>query len=81
MTRIELVVVSRDTDDLALAHRAYRPALTRLGRPLELIYVLDGPMPRAMQALRELKAAGEPIEILSFATSFGESAALTSCSP
>ena len=30
-----------------------------------------------MQALRALKAAGEPIEILSFATPFGESAALT----
>jgi glycosyltransferase involved in cell wall biosynthesis len=81
MTRIELisaiVVVTRDTDDLALAHRAYRPALAKLGRPLEFIYVVDGPMPRATQALRALKAAGEPIEILSFATPFGESAALT----
>ena len=47
---------------------AYRPALAELGRPVEFIYVVDGPMPRAMQALRALKAAGEPIEILSFAT-------------
>ena len=30
-----------------------------------------------MEALRSLKAAGEPVEILSFATPFGESAALT----
>ena len=81
MTRIELIsaviVVARDSDDIAAAHRAYRPALARLGRPLEMIYVVDGPQPRAMQALRALKAAGEPIEILSFATPFGESAALT----
>ena len=81
MTRIELisaiVVVTRDTDDIAQTHRAYRPALAKLGRPLEFIYVVDGPMPRAVQALRALKAAGEPIEILSFATAFGEAAALT----
>ena len=81
MTRIELisaiVVVTRDTDDIARTHRAYRPALAKLGRPLEFVYVVDGPMPRAVQALRALKAAGEPIEILSFATAFGESAALT----
>jgi glycosyltransferase involved in cell wall biosynthesis len=81
MTRIELIsaviVVTRDDDDIAAAHRAYRPALARLGRPLEMIYVVDGPLPRTTQALRALKAAGEPIEILSFATPFGESAALT----
>jgi hypothetical protein len=81
MTRIELisavVVVTRDSDDIASAYRAYRPALARLGWPVEFIYVVDGPLPRAMQALRALKSAGEPIEILSFATPFGESAALT----
>ena len=81
MMRIELisavVVVTRDTGDISTAYRSYRPALARLGRPVEFIYVVDGPMPRAMQALRELKAAGEPIEILSFATPFGEAAALT----
>ena len=56
MTRIELisaiVVVTHDTDDLAQTHQAYRPALARLGRPLEFIYVIDGPMPRAVQSLR-----------------------------
>ena len=34
MTRIELIsaviVVTRDGDDIAAAHRAYRPALARL---------------------------------------------------
>src|SRR5918993_4226347 len=81
MMRIELVSVvvpvTEDVDDIAAAHRSYRPALAKLGRPVEFIYVVDGPSPRAMQALRALKAAGEPIEILSFATPFGESAALT----
>ena len=53
MTRIELisaiVVVTRDTDDIAQTHRAYRPALAKLGRPLEFVYVVDGPMPRAQR--------------------------------
>ena len=61
MIRIELIsaviVVTRDGDDIAAAHRAYRPALARLGRPLEMIYVVDGPLPQTMQALRALKAA------------------------
>jgi len=81
MMRIELisvvVVVTRDTGDIAAAYRSYRPVLGRLGRPIEFIYVVDGQMPRAMQTLRELKATGEPLEILSFATPFGEAAALT----
>lgn len=81
MMRIELisvvVAVTRDVDDIAAAYRLYRPELMRLGKPVEYIYVLDGPLPRATQALRALKAAGEPIEILSFATPFGEAAALT----
>ncbi len=81
MMRIELIsaviAVTEDVADIAAAYRAYRPALASLGKPVEFIYVVDGPMPQAMQALRALKAAGEPIEILSFATPFGEAAALT----
>ena len=81
MIRIELisvvVAVTRDVDDIAAVHRQYRPVLAQLGRPVEFIYVLDGPLPKATQALRTLKAAGEPIEILAFATPFGEAAALT----
>lgn len=81
MMRIELisvvVAVTKEVDDIAAAYRSYRPVLARFGKPLEFIYVLDGPLPRANQALRALKAAGEPIEILSFASQFGEAAALT----
>jgi hypothetical protein len=81
MMRIELIsaviAVTEDVDDIAAAYRSYRSALAGLGKPVEFIYVVDGPMPRAMQALRALKAEGEPIEILSFATPFGEAAALT----
>jgi hypothetical protein len=81
MMRIELisavVAVTEVVDDIAAAYRSYRPALASLGKPVEFIYVVDGPMPKAMEQLRALKAAGEPIEILSFATPFGEAAALT----
>jgi hypothetical protein len=81
MMRIELisvvVPVTRDEDDIASAYRSYRRVLARFGKPVEFIYVLDGPMPQAAQDLRALKSGGEPIEILSFATPFGEAAALT----
>src|SRR4029077_10331199 len=72
-----VVVVTRDTGGIAAAYRSYRPVLARLGRPIEYIYVVHGQMPQALHAVRELKPAGEPVEILSFATPFGESAALT----
>ena len=79
--RIELisvvVPVTQDPGDITSAYRSYRRALSELGKPVEFIYVLDGPLPGAMEALRVLKAAGEPIEILSFAHPFGEAAALT----
>lgn len=79
--RIELISavlpVGHDQDDVAATYRNYRRALSGLGRPVEFIYILDGPMPAAMASLRELRRAGEPIEILSFASPFGAAAALT----
>ncbi|MEK0085046.1 glycosyltransferase [Benzoatithermus flavus] len=81
MMRIELisvvVPVTQDNGDVVSAYHSYRRVLGRYGKPVEFIYVLDGPMPQAAQALRALKNGGEPVEILSFATPFGESAALT----
>lgn len=81
MMRIELISVvvpiTHDRDDVASAYHAYRRALARFGKPVEFIYVLDGPMPQAAKALRALKSGGEAVEILSFATPFGEAAALT----
>lgn len=79
--RIELisavVPVERDLDDIAATYRSYRQVLGQLGKPVEFIYVLDGPTPKTRDALRSLRDAGEPIEILSFATPFGMAAALT----
>lgn len=72
-----VVPVVQDLDDVAATYQGYRQALARFKKPLEFIYVLDGPTPRALAALRALKSRGEPIEILSFATPFGEAAALT----
>jgi hypothetical protein len=81
MMRIELisvvVPVTQDTGDVDGAYHAYCRVLARFGKPVEFIYVLDGPMPQAAQALRALKSGGEPVEILSFATPFGEAAALS----
>lgn len=81
--RIELISavlpidLDLDPEDVVTAYRGYREALRPLGKPVEFIYVLDGPMPRARAALRSLRDAGEPVEILSFASPFGMAAALT----
>lgn len=79
--RIELisavVPIDVDLDDVATAYHGYRRVLGTLGKPVEFIYVLDGPKPRARAGLRALRDAGEPVEILSFATAFGMAAALT----
>jgi hypothetical protein len=72
-----VVVIGRDGGSVAGIHRRYRLALASLGLELEFLYVLDGPLPRTLAALRELRSAGEIIEILTFSQSFGEAAALT----
>src|SRR4028119_873306 len=56
--RVELisavVPVDVDLDDVATAYHSYRRALGTLGKPVEVIYVLDGPQPPARRA----RAAG-----------------------
>ena len=81
MMRIELisvvVAVTKEVDDIAAAYRSYRPVLARFGKPVGVHLRAGRASATGNQALRALKAAGEPIEILSFASQFGEAAALT----
>lgn len=72
-----VVPVTQDCADIEAAYQSYRTVLGSFGKPVEFIYVLDGAMPRAARTLRGLRAAGEPVEVLSFASAFGEAAALT----
>ncbi|MCX8101060.1 MAG: glycosyltransferase [Geminicoccaceae bacterium] len=72
-----VVPITEDRADLAERHGQIRAGLAPLGRRLEFVYVLDGFRPRARAALVELRRAGEPVEILTFARPMGEAAALT----
>lgn len=71
-----VVAITREEAGLEAALAAYKKVLAPLGS-VELVCVLDGPQPRSLATLRRLRAAGEPVEILSFARSFGKAAALT----
>jgi glycosyltransferase involved in cell wall biosynthesis len=71
-----IVPVTERYDDIATLFGEYRAALAELGRPYEMIYVLDGPKPQVLAELQRLRAAGETLEIAQLARSFGEATAL-----
>ncbi|HFD17085.1 MAG TPA: glycosyltransferase [Rhodospirillales bacterium] len=72
-----VVLVDREPDDIASLHRTYREATRPLAPEVEFIYVVDGPLERAIAALRELARQGEPLSILTFPKAFGEASALS----
>jgi len=72
-----IIALTERHDDLEPLYRRYRDALERTGRTFEMIFVLDGPRPRALGALERLRSEGEPVVIITFARWFGEAAALT----
>lgn len=68
-------VGSRHADAEAL-HAEYRRGLAALGRPYELIFVLDGPRPEFRRGLERLHAAGERFTVVGLTRPFGEATAL-----
>jgi glycosyltransferase involved in cell wall biosynthesis len=70
-----IIPVSERYDDIVPLYEAYQQALDDY-EP-EFVYVLDGDFPDSMQALKELKARGEPVSIVKLARCFGEATALT----
>ena len=73
-----IVVVGPRTDDLEQIASDYWRSLESIGRPFELIFVLDGPRPAAMQALDNVRRGGVNIKIVRLSRPFGESTALMS---
>jgi glycosyltransferase involved in cell wall biosynthesis len=63
-------------DDVEEVYGAYKRGVAATGETYEFVYVLDGPHPAVAAALERLRARGEPVRVLIFATAFGESAAL-----
>lgn len=72
-----VVTVLTPTPQLEATHARYRRALARLADEVQLIYVVDGPLPQARAALRELKRRDPSIEVLMFPQALGEAAALS----
>jgi glycosyltransferase involved in cell wall biosynthesis len=71
-----IVPVGSRYDDVPAVLDAYRTELDRLDIGYELIYVLDGPRPDALEVLRAEQARGVALEILQLARSFGEATAI-----
>jgi hypothetical protein len=71
-----IIPVTYRYDDVEALYRAYRDAIAGLSRSAEIIYVLDGPQPTVLERFLDLRAAGEPLEIVQLARSFGEATAL-----
>ena len=62
--------------DLTPLYLEYKTSVARLTPAYEFIFVLDGPNPECLHALRQLSTRGEKITIIEMARSFGESTAL-----
>lgn len=62
--------------DISELFRDYKAALQQLGRPYEIIFVLDGPQIDASAALEDLVRRGERIVMVTLTKAFGEATAL-----
>jgi glycosyltransferase involved in cell wall biosynthesis len=72
-----IIPVVERYDPVQELYEDYRQALRKTGRTYEFIYVLDGGFAALKEPLQQLRHAGEPITILSFAKWFGEATAIT----
>ena len=61
---------------LAELYAEYKRGLDALGRPYEIVFVVDGPRRAALKELTALADAGEPIVLLKLTRAFGEATAL-----
>jgi hypothetical protein len=73
---VAVVPVTYEPPDIGASLERYRRGLAPLGRPLRFVVVLDGPRPRALERLRDLRREGAAIEILALPHPLGEAAAL-----
>ena len=73
-----IVVVGHRTDDLRELAAEYWQALAQTGSSFELIFVLDGRKPLALDALTLARDDGIDLKIVRLSRAFGESTALMS---
>lgn len=71
-----VVPISERHDDIRQLYTLYADELKNIGKRFEFIFIVDGDFHRAYSDLQELKAEGNPVRIIKFAKTFGESTAL-----
>src|SRR5215470_12957796 len=71
-----IIPVGGRHDDLVALYRGYLSALAPLGRNVEIIFVLDGPQPKAAEQVAQLLHAGEKLTVIELTRRFGEATAL-----
>ena len=71
-----VVPISERHDPVHRLYDLYAGELKKLQKEFEFIFVLDGFFPKALKDLDELIKANEPVRIVKFSRSFGESIAL-----
>lgn len=78
-TELSVVIALRDPSrmlPLRKLYSAYKQQIDRTGLPYEFVFVLDGDYEELFQELTRLKAEGEPVRIIKFSKSHGDSTAL-----
>jgi len=71
-----LVPISERHDDIKQLYGLYAGELRKMGRTFEFLFVVDGDFSAACDDLQELKNEENPVRIIKFAKSAGESNAL-----
>jgi glycosyltransferase involved in cell wall biosynthesis len=71
-----VVPISERHDDIKLLYNLYADELKKLGKDFEFIFIVDGNFQIAYEDLKNLKNNGNPIKIIKYARTFGESNAL-----
>jgi hypothetical protein len=73
-----IVPMFQDRTDVVEVYHAYKAAIARIGRPFELIYVVDRQSEQALRMLQELKESGENSLVLVVGRQLSEADALIS---
>jgi glycosyltransferase involved in cell wall biosynthesis len=71
-----VVPISERHDDMRLLYSLYADELKKMDKSFEFIFVVDGHFPEAYKTLMELQTVNNPIKIIKYRRSFGESNAL-----
>jgi len=71
-----VVPISERHDDIKLLYNLYADELKKMGKDFEFIFIVDGNFSAAYEDLKNLKHSGNPIKIIKYARTFGESNAL-----